>query len=85
MPAPTIEAGKLKIYFEKPDSILINTIRPTCFLCGEDITVNDKVVVVIKATSTLRIKPDCFNVLVQGIAVTIKADQYMHIYGNDIQ
>jgi hypothetical protein len=82
---PQIEAGRLKIYYERLDSILINTVHPRCFLCGEFLLVSDGKALVIKGSDTIRLSPECFASLISGLGIFIQTENSMGVFTNEIQ
>lgn len=85
MRAPATEVGKLKIYLERLDSIFINAIHPVCFLCSRLFTTADKCAISINAGNTIRLHGECFDTLLQGVAIFAQAESGMKVFTNEIQ
>lgn len=81
LPAPPIEG----VYFEKLNSILINTISPKCFSCGR-LFVADEVCVSLKGNGgIIRLEKKCFDSLMVGLYLFNEHTEKMKTFSLEIQ
>lgn len=85
MQAPPEQEGHFSIYFEKLDSLLVNTLSPKCFLCGELLDTSDLKCVVVRSLEVLRFDTECWDQFIVGLFMFNQNMESMSPLMNNIQ